>query len=95
MKNIENYWKEIKKALINIDMTLSDEEENELFSQFNEEEKYIFQKVLDQMDGIDGNYSDMLNGNNETSIKKLLSLLLNNPNFIENLNRILLKKTIE
>jgi len=95
MKNIENCWKEIKKALINIDMTLSDEEENELFSQFNEEEKIIYQKILDQMDGIEGNYFDMLNGNNENSIKKLISLLLNNPNFIEKLNRILLKKTIE
>ena len=95
MKNIENYWKEIKKALTNISMTLSDEEENELLRQFNGEEKIIFQKILEQIDGIDGNYVDMLNGKSEDSIKKLISLLINNPNFIEKLNRILLKKTIE
>lgn len=95
MKTIEGYWDQITKLLTEVNMSLSKDEEKDLYNQFTEEEKKIFHKITEALDGEESLFDDLINCKNEAQIKELLSLLLQNQNFIEKVNKILLKKSLE
>jgi hypothetical protein len=94
MKDIEKYWNELRKIVTPLNMTLSDKEESDLLAQFNEEEKDLFKMILQEMDETN-DFNSILLENFENPIKRLISLLLENPNFIDKVKTILLEQSLK
>lgn len=94
MKDIEKYWNEFKNIIIHLNMTLSDKEERDLLAKFNEEERDLFKSILQEIDETN-DFDNNLIEYYKPRIKKLISLLIENPNFIKKVKTILLEQSLK
>ncbi|TFF88327.1 MAG: hypothetical protein EU549_03230 [Promethearchaeota archaeon] len=95
MKELLDNVKEVKQILKNFKMTISDEEASALLDQFNESEKGIFEKVIEQINKENSSFDDILDDVEDGSLKDLISLLINNPKFLEKTYELFLNKSID
>ena len=95
MKNLMENLNEFKQKLENFNIELTDDEASNLLNQFNEDEKHIFEKVIHQISQENSNFIDIIDEVDEKILKELISLLLNNPKFIEKTHELFLNKSIE
>jgi len=95
MKNITDYLMEFKQKLVNFNIDLSDDEATDLLNQLNEDEKAIFETIINQISQENSSFDDIFNDIDEDNLKGLISLLLNNPKFLEKTHELFLNKSIE
>lgn len=94
MKDIEKYWNELKKIITHLNMTLSDKEERDLLAQFNEEERDLFKTILQELDEKNDFDKDLIEYYTPP-IRELISLLIENPSFINKVKAILLEQSLK
>jgi hypothetical protein len=95
MKKLMDSLMEFKQKLENFNIELTDDEASNLINQFNEEEKSIFEKIIHQISQENLNFIDIIDEVDEKILKELISLLLNNPKFLEKTHELFLNKSIE
>ena len=86
---------EFKQKLENFNIDLSDDQANHLLNQLNKDEKSIFEKIINQISEENSNLNDIMDEIDDNILKELISLLLNNPKFLEKTHELFLNKSIE
>ncbi|TFG03631.1 MAG: hypothetical protein EU542_01560 [Promethearchaeota archaeon] len=86
---------EFKFNLEKFNIDLSDDEAKDLLNQFNDHEKVIFEKILNQISQENSSFDEILAEIDENTLNGLISLLSNNPKFLEKTHELFLNKSID